>query len=111
MEERTFQLESFSEEKLTDGRQVVNVSPGGTKILAYIENGKITRYEAEDSAGNPRSVFLVKESAPGTREHLASANLELPLAGIWDWVCVLDDVMMYCVHDSASGGPVFFPPA
>jgi hypothetical protein len=39
MEERTFQLESFSSEKLTDGRQVVKVSPGGTKILAYIENG------------------------------------------------------------------------
>jgi hypothetical protein len=103
MEERTFRLESFSSEKLTDGRHVVKESPGGTKILAYVENGKITRYEAEDSSGNPRSVFLVKQSTPAT-----SAGFDLPLSGIWDWVCVLDDVMMYCVHNSA--GPLFFPP-
>jgi hypothetical protein len=108
MKERAFQLESFSSADLTDGRQVVKVSPGGTKILAYVENGKITRYEAEDSAANPRPVLLVKALTPDAPEKLSSASFELPLSGIWDWVCVLDDVMMYCVHDSA--GPGFFPP-
>jgi hypothetical protein len=108
MEERTFRLESFSSKDLTDGRHVVKVSPGGTKILAYVENGKIARYEAQDSAGNPRSVLLVKESAPGAPENLSGASFELPFSGIWDWVCVFDDVMMYCVHDSS--GPGFFPP-
>lgn len=108
MEEKAFRLESFSSKDLTDGQHVVKVSPGGTKILAYVENGKITRYEAEDSAGNPRSVFLVKESAAGASENLRSESFDLPHSGIWDWVCVFDDVMMYCVHDSA--GPGFFPP-
>jgi hypothetical protein len=104
MPESSFRLESFSSENLPDGRQVVKESPEGTKILAYVENGKITRYEAEDSSGNSRSVFLMKQSAPAV-----SASLDLPFDGIWDWVCVLDDVMPYCVHDSA--GPKFFPPA
>jgi hypothetical protein len=104
MEERTFHLDSFSSENLPDGRQVVKESPEGTKILAYVENGKITRYEAEDSSGNPRSVFLMKQSEPAV-----SAALDLPLSGIWDYVCVLDDVMPYCIHDSTR--PVFFPPA
>jgi hypothetical protein len=103
MEERTFRLESFSSENLPDGRQVVRESPQGTRIVAYVENGKITRYEAEDSSGNSRPVFLMKQS-----EAAESAGFDLPLSGIWDWVCVLDDVMMYCVHDSA--GPLFFPP-
>ncbi|WP_141842624.1 hypothetical protein [Humibacillus xanthopallidus] len=104
MAESKFRLESFSSEDLPDGLQVVKESPEGTKILAYVENGRITRYEAEDSSGNPRSVFLMKQSAPAV-----SASLDLPFSGIWDWVCVLDDVMPYCVHDSA--GPKFFPPA
>ena len=108
MEERTFRLESFSSKDLADGRHVVKVSPRGTKILAYVEKGKVTRYEAEDSDGNPRSVFLVKESAPDASGNVSSASFDLPLSGIWDWVCVFDDVMMYCVHDSA--GPGFFPP-
>ena len=100
MDGKTFQLESFSSANFTDGRQVVKVSPGGTKILAYVENGKVTRYEAEDSTGNSRSVYLVKESVPDTSENRMSASFDLPFPGIWDWVCVLDDVMMYCVHDS-----------
>jgi len=98
MAEKTFTFidERLSLENLTDGRQVVKVSPGGTKILANVVNGKITYYEAEDSAGNQRSVFLVKEmSAPST-----TFSLDLPFDGIWDWVCVLDELSMYCVHDS-----------
>ena len=57
--------------------------------------------------------FFPRPPGPGPINLPAAIEdvLELPLAGIWDWVCVLDDVMMYCVHDSASGGPVFFPPA
>ena len=52
-----FRLESFSSENLLDGRRVVRESPQGTRILAYVENGKITRYEAEGSSGNSRPVF------------------------------------------------------
>lgn len=103
MEERTFRLDSFSSEKLADGRQVVAQSPQGTKILAYVENGKIAGYEAEDSSGDPRPVFLVKRSA-----QVHGAGFDLPSSGIWDWACVLDDVMMYCVKD--PGGSGFIPP-
>jgi len=103
MEERTFRLDSFSSEKLVDGCQVVAQSPQGTKILAYVENGKIVGYEAEDSSGNPRPVFLVKQSA-----NAHGAAFDLPSSGIWDWACVLDDVMMYCVKD--PGGSGFIPP-
>ena len=54
--ENTF-VESFSSENLLDGRRVVRESPQGTRTLAYVENGKITRYEAEGSSGNSRPVF------------------------------------------------------
>lgn len=104
VEEARFRLESFSSADLPGGRHVVGESPEGTKILAYVEDGRISRYEAEDSGGNPRSVFLMQQSAPAV-----SVSLDLPLSDIVDWVCVLDDVMPYCVHDSA--GPAFFPPS
>jgi len=41
-------------------------------------------------------------------EAAEGAGFDFPLSGVWDWACVLDDVMMYRVHDSA--GPLFFPP-
>src|SRR5258706_13985849 len=51
----TFTNERMPSENLVDGRQVVKVTPGGTKILANIVDGKITYYEAEDNTGNQRS--------------------------------------------------------
>jgi hypothetical protein len=62
MEARTSRLESFPAENPPDGRPVVRDRPQGTRILAYVENGKITRYEAADSSGNSRPVFLMKQS-------------------------------------------------
>ena len=50
MRQRTFAQvdESISVQGLDDGRQVVKVTPGGAKIVAYVSDGKATRYEAED---------------------------------------------------------------
>jgi hypothetical protein len=102
-EARTFRSESSPPENLPDGRPVVRDSPQGTRFFAYAENGKITRCQAEDSSGNSRPVILMKQS-----EAAESADFDLPLSDVWDPVRVLDNVMLYCVHD--SGRPLFFPP-
>jgi len=60
----TFTNERISSEKRVNGRQVVQVTPGGTKILASIVDGEITQYEAEDSMGNYRSLFSVRQRIP-----------------------------------------------
>jgi hypothetical protein len=66
MRQRTFAQvdESISVQGLDDGRQVVKVTPGGAKILAYVSDGKATRYEAEDPDGNRQTLFgIVPDSA------------------------------------------------
>ena len=54
-----FSDERISSENLTDGCHVVKVTPSGTKLLAYVVDGKITRYEAGEEAGNQPLVFSV----------------------------------------------------
>ena len=74
MRQRTFNYteESISVENLEDGRHVVKVTPGGAKILAYISDGEVTRYEAEDAEGNPQAVFGIM---PSSDSHLTPDGL------------------------------------
>ena len=63
----TYTNESISVENLSDGRNVVKVTPGGAKIVAYISNGSVTRYEAEDATGNRQSLFGIIPDSSDTR--------------------------------------------
>ncbi len=90
MAERTFHFtnerisyERNSSQNLADGRHVMKVSPGGTKILANIVKGKITHYEAEDNAGNQRSLFIVKERTPAPSDEKTTFSDTC-------WICVDD---------------------
>jgi hypothetical protein len=69
MTQKTFNFtdERISLENLGDGRHVVKLTPGGTKILAYISDGKVTRYEAEDSMGNRQTLFSISLDMPDSR--------------------------------------------
>ena len=62
MMERTFNFtnETISVENLDDGSHVVKVGPDGTKILAYIVNGKLARYTAEDTTGNRKALLSIR---------------------------------------------------
>ena len=85
----TFTNERISSENRVDGRQVVKVTPGGTKILASIVEGEITQYEAEDSTGNYRSLFSVSQFIP-PGGHIVDL-------GSLCWVCVDDaDFGVFC---------------
>jgi hypothetical protein len=84
----TFTNERISPENRADGRQVVQVTPAGTKILASIVDGEITKYEAEDSEGNYRSVFSVSQFIP-PGGHIV--DIGGPGSRVGCWVCV-DDI-------------------
>ena len=87
MEERKllFTGERISSQDLTNGRNVVKVTPGGTKILAVIEDGKFTHYEAEDSAGYQRPLSIVRVTAQAPSEEKAALfSLQDDLC----WICV-----------------------
>ena len=81
----TFTNERTSSENRVDGRQVVKVTPGGTKILASIVEGEITQYEAEDSAGNYRPLFSVSQLIP-PGGHIV--DMGFPGSRVGCWVCV-----------------------
>jgi hypothetical protein len=68
MQQRTFAYtnEKISVENLGDGRHVVKVTPGGAKIVAYISDGNVTRYEAEDAEGNRQSVLGITPESSDT---------------------------------------------
>ena len=59
-----FTNERISLENLGDGRHVVKVTPSKTKILAYIVDGKVTRYEAEDKMGNRQPLLSISQDIP-----------------------------------------------
>ena len=82
----TFTNERISSENRNDGRQVVKVTPGGTKILASIVDGEITHYEAEDATGNYQSLFSISQTIPGG--HIVGAGF--PGAGGQCCVCADD---------------------
>jgi hypothetical protein len=88
----TFTHERISSENRADGRHVVQVTPGGTKILASIMNGEITHYEAEDSTGNYRPLFSVSQLIP-PGGHI----VDLGGPGSQCWVCTDDaDFGVFC---------------
>src|SRR5215472_6722688 len=91
MEERKllFTGERISSQDLTNGRNVVKVTPGGTKILAVIEDGKFTHYEAEDDAGNQRPLSIVRVTAQAPSEEKAAL---FALQDDLCWICVDDGV-------------------
>lgn len=62
MAEITFEAsdDKLSVEGLDDGRHVVKETPGGTKIVAYVSDGKASRYEAEDPAGERQQLFVMR---------------------------------------------------
>jgi hypothetical protein len=98
----TFTNERISSENRADGREVVKVTPGGTKILAIVE-GEITRYEAEDPTGNYRSLFSVSQIIPPDG-HL----VDIGVPGSQCWVCVDDaDFGVFCYDIEC---PPFPPP-
>jgi len=65
MMERTFTFtdETISVKNLDDGSHVVKVGPDGTKISAYIADGKVARYAAEDSAGNRKPLLNISQES------------------------------------------------
>jgi hypothetical protein len=66
MLQRTFNFvdESISTEDLGNGRHVVKVTPGGARILAYVSDGTLSHYEAEDASGDRQPLFsIVPDSA------------------------------------------------
>lgn len=86
----TFTEERISAENRDNGRQIMKVTPGGTKILAYILNGEITQYEAEDATGGRRTLFSVSQILP-SGGHLVDTG------GDFCWVCVDDaDFGIFC---------------
>lgn len=74
MAERLFHLldESLFEENhlstLPNGRHVMKVTPTGSKILAHVAEGKITKYDIEDAAGKPLPVLFMTETIPEDEE-------------------------------------------
>ena len=100
----TFTNERIASENRNDGRQIVKVTPGGTKILASIVDGEITHYEAEDSTGNYRSLFSVSQLIP-TEGHI----VDIGVPGSQCWVCTDDaDFGIFCYEIEC---PEFPPPA
>lgn len=84
----TFTNERISSENRDDGRQVMKVTPGGTKILASIVDGEITQYEAEDATGNYRALFSFSKLIP-LGGHLV--DIGGPGSRVGCWICV-DDI-------------------
>ena len=97
MEERVFQFldESLVEDNdlstLSDGRHVMKVTPLGTKILAHVAEGKITKYEAEDDAGKPLTIFSVTETRPDSKTISSFAR--------YCRICYIgEDGVVHCYH-------------
>ncbi len=103
MAERTFNFtnerisyERISSQNLADGRHVVKVTSEGLKILANIVDGQITSYEAEDNAGNQRSLFMIRERTPAPGGETTTFSSVIPSDTCW--ICV----------DSGFGSPICF---
>jgi hypothetical protein len=66
MRQRTFHQvdERISVQGLGNGRHVVKVTPGGARIVAYVSDGKATRFAAEAPDGKRQALFgIVPDSA------------------------------------------------
>jgi hypothetical protein len=99
MEERLFHFldESLFEENdlhtLPNGRHVMKVTPLSTKILAHVTEGKVTKYEAEDDAGNPLTIFSVTETRP------IISSMDASSSTTYCRICYIDeDGVVHCYH-------------
>jgi hypothetical protein len=112
MTERTFTFtlanETISAEKLDDGSHVVKEGPDGTKILAYIENGELARYTAEDSEGNRKPLLSIARDIPG------EGDTVIPVDSGSCMICYFDKsigaVFCYTSKCPASTAPGFMGP-
>ncbi len=97
MMERTFTFvdETISVDNRDDGSHVVKVAPDGTKILAYLANGKVTRYAAEDSSGNSKPLLSITAESPDLFKSI--------IPGITE-----DIPCMVCYHDEAVGAVICY---
>jgi hypothetical protein len=97
MMERTFVFadEAISVESRDDGSHVVKMTPDGTKIMAYVVNGKVARYTAEDSSGKSKPLLGI------TAESSDSYKLIFP--GVTEGIAC-----MICYHDEAAGAVVCY---
>jgi hypothetical protein len=102
----TFSVETISIENLDDGSHVVKVGRDGTKILAYIVDGKLARYAAEDAAGNRKALLNI------TQESADSVQPILPgeAAGFECQVCYFDEVAGAVVCHGVVECPPVPPP-
>ncbi len=74
---------AISTHGLPDGQHVVKTDQFGTKLIAHVENGRVTHYTAKDHAGKAR---------PTTRLQLQPASSSLTvtpeLKPVDCWECV-----------------------
>jgi hypothetical protein len=97
MMERTFNFadETISVENLDDGSHVVKVGPDGTRILAYIVDGKLARYAAEDATGNRKSMLSITQESSDSVQPIIPGET----AGL---------ACMICYHDENIGAEVCY---
>jgi hypothetical protein len=69
MAEVTFNIsdDKISVADLGDGRHVVMETPGGATIVAYVSDGKASRYEAADPTGQRQQLFVVRPDSADAR--------------------------------------------
>ena len=85
----------ISAENLDDGTHVVKVTPDGTKILAYIVDGRVARYAAEDSSGNHKQLLGITTASSDSFKPIFPDVTE----GI---------ACMICYHDESAGAVVCY---
>jgi hypothetical protein len=97
MMERTFNFtdETISVESLEDGSHVVKVGPDGTRIMAYIVDGKLARYAAEDATGKRKSLLSITQESSDSVQPIIPGET----AG---FSC------MICYHDETAGAEVCY---
>jgi hypothetical protein len=90
MMERTFNFmnETISVENLDDGSHVVKAGPDGTRILAYIVDGKVARYAAEDAEGNRKALLSIAQESSDSVTPIIPGEA----AGFECQVCYHDEV-------------------
>ena len=113
MMERTFNFtdEVISVENLDDGSHVVKVGPDGTRILAYIKDGKVARYAAEDATGNRKPLLSITQESSDPVTTLAGTEIIPGVnAGFACQICYFDANFGVIVCYGVECPPVPPPP-